>query len=291
MLSTFGTILLIFSMLLGGSSVTVAAAQNSLPEQSLYNVKLLSEQVWTNLQTTPESEFDLALALEGRRASEIEQLLESGVAPTEEVLTRFQAQIDEAIRLALNLSQDQAALAFQQMKVQLQTQDQAMQQIRLNSNANTQAVLFQALEMMQNRLQVVANGEALYQQNQNQFQNQNGAAWSTDQNDESATDSVIADGSGNPWTTGTPTPLSGYGSGNGDGNPWTTGTPTPYSGYGEGNGGNPWTTGTPTPYSGYGDGNGGNPWTTGTPTPFSGYGDGNGDNAGGNTGGNTNGNH
>jgi hypothetical protein len=234
MFSTLGTIMLIIAFVFGGSGVTVAAAQNSQPDQLLYDVKLLSENTLLNLTSSPKSQFNLALGFETRRADEILTILESGGVLSAEVMTRFQSQIDQAIRLALNLSDDQVIQAFEQIQTRLQTQQQALIQVQTNGSPMAKAAMIQTREMIQARLQILEAGEENYLQLREQLrlQDQQNNLDQQNANTPSAQGSQMAPGTdaGNPWTTGTPTPGSGYGPGSGTGDCITC---TP-SGYGAG---------------------------------------------------------
>jgi len=248
MLSTFASIMIALSLLLGGSGVTVAAAQASQPGDVLYNIKLLSENTLMDLTSNPDSQLNLALDLADRRAIEIQELLVAGEIPTEETQTRYRDQIEQAIILALNLPEDKVIAAFEKIQTRLQSQIELLSQTRTNGSENAIAAMTQTREMVQERLQILENGQTNLLQIQEQLR--------------------IQDQIGNPDQQKTSSP-SEQGSqsapGTGDGNPWTTGTPTPGSSYGPGESSNPWTTGTPTPGSGYGPGEGTGDCTTCTP--------------------------
>ncbi len=261
MLTTLTSILIAIGLLLGGGGVTVAAAQASLPEDALYNLKLLSESTLMSVTSSPDSQFDLALDFLDRRAAEIEDLVLAGEMPSDETQTRYRDQVEQAIILALNLPADQVSQAFEQIQNHLQTQDEAFVMLQNNGAETQNMVLSQTRNMIQERLQILEVG--LNNMNQNQQQNGNPAELLTPLSG-LGNQPTTETGNGNPWTTGTPTPGSGYGPGESS-NPWTTGTPTPGSGYGPGESSNPWTTGTPTPGSGYGPGDGTGYCTTCTP--------------------------
>lgn len=279
MFGALGTILLIVSLILGGSGATVAAAQNSLPDQALYPVKTWSEDVRTGMTSSTQTRLELALEYTSRRAEELQVMLRAGQTPPEAVQARMQAEIDLSIQLAAGQPDRQAVQAFEQIRQQLQVHEQVFLNLGKPTDPKAEALLDRTRTMLQDRLHLCEVGlkdpAMLRQQLRDRDQKQDGGK----------TPSAPAlmpstAGKANPWTTGTPTPGSSYGPGPGDGAGTTVGD----------GGDNPWTTGTPTPGSGYGpgpgDGAGGNnPWTTGTPTPGSGYGPGPGDGSGSGSGG------
>ena len=297
MLSTLATVLLVVSIIFGGG-VTVAAAQSSQPDQALYGVKILSENVRFDLTTKPQAQYQLALDFANRRVEEMQAMVQAGSVPPEGLQTRYQAQVEQAIRIAANLPDEEAVQALAQVQTRLQSQEQMLLQMQAGANPEAEAALVRSRQMVQERLQMVINGLSDPVQLRNQLQQQGGMGGPQnngqqgenqmggmqepptkgEQNGQGTQVMGTGMGDGNPWTDDTPTPGSGYGPGPGTGD-CTGCTPS-----GSGMGSNPWTTGTPTPDSSYGPGPGGgmgsNPYTTGTPTPGSSYGPGPGDGGG-----------
>ncbi|MEW6504708.1 MAG: DUF5667 domain-containing protein [Chloroflexota bacterium] len=279
-------LVLVLSLVFGGGGATVAAAQSSLPDQPLYGLKLWSEDARLNFTNQPESGWQVALQFAERRIAEIRAMIEAGKQPDEALQTRYEAQLEQALRFAQNLPDEQALRALEQIRERLRLQEQQMSELPAN-----QAVVARTRSMIQQRLQWVENGLEDPQQFRQRLQQRllqdevppaqpgGGNPWTDETPTPGSGYGPGGAGSGNPWTDDTPTPGSGYGpGGTGSGNPWTDDTPTPGSGYGPGGtgSGNPWTDETPTPGSGYGPGGAGsgNPWTDETPTPGSGYGPG-----------------
>ncbi|BAJ62109.1 DUF5667 domain-containing protein [Anaerolinea thermophila] len=267
-MSPLVTLMLIVSLLFGGTGVTAVAAQNSLPDEPLYPVKLLTEQVRTELTTREQAQLALMLELANRRAEEANRLMAMGKAPSEALLARWQTHLEQATRLALQLGDEEARQAL------LRVQETLRQQMQWASSTASPA---RVREMLQEQQRLVEQGIAEPEQLRQRLR-QN-APMQTAEPGENR----------NPWTDETPTPGSGYGPGPGTGdcttctptgggsqNPWTDETPTPGSGYGPGPGTGDCTTCTPT------GGGSQNPWTDGTPTPGSGYGPGPGNESGGN---------
>ncbi len=248
MFSTLATILLVVSLVVGGGGATLVSAQSSQPDQPLYSVKLWSEDFRLGVTTNPQAQVELVLDFANRRVAEIQTALEAGDELSQEVQSRYQNEVEQAIRYALNLPDDQALLALAQIHTQLQLHEQDLAQVQMNGSPPAEAVLSQTRLMLQERLVWVADGLAdpaqlrdqLRQRDQQSNPNLQNTATQTVQDTQTTSET----GSGNPWVIGTPTPGSGYGPGScvdctpvGEGsNPWTTGTPTPGSGYGPGPG-------------------------------------------------------
>ncbi len=169
MLSTLTAIILAISILLGGSGLSVAAAQSSLPDGFLYKLKLLSEEVYMDLTAEPQAQFQIALELIDRRGEEINLLIEAGDDLTAETTNRFREQIEQTIRLALNLPEDQVVPAFEQIQYRLAGQLETMTQLQLAGLGVQTEVMLQTQAMIHERIQLLENGQGNILQLQEQL--------------------------------------------------------------------------------------------------------------------------
>jgi Domain of unknown function (DUF5667) len=254
MLSTLTTLIVAFTLIIGGGGLTLASAQNSMPDQPLYNLKMWSEALRLNLAADPQAAWQLAQSFAERRAAETRAMLAAGQSPSEAIQARYQSQVELAIRLAGGLPDDQALPALEQTRKMLRNQELVLSQLQLQNDAQSQAVRERIRLMLQERLNWVNAGIE-----RQQHRNGSPAKSPTSTGQPTATveppakltpagaapTSASPNEAGNAWTSGTPTPGSGYGPGPGDGtcdactpagssNPWTTGTSTPGSSYGPG---------------------------------------------------------
>ncbi|BCX04012.1 MAG: hypothetical protein KatS3mg053_1950 [Candidatus Roseilinea sp.] len=81
------------------SMTIVIVAQDSLPNQPLYPVKLWSEDVQLSLTVEPESRLKLLIRFINCRVSELNALHQRGESPAPWFMLRLEEQIDEAQRL------------------------------------------------------------------------------------------------------------------------------------------------------------------------------------------------
>jgi len=286
---TITTILIIFSMILGGTSATVYAAQDSLPEQTLYPVKVLSEDLAIQIPRSPARKLVLLLDYADRRVTELGALVDSGDQPPESLVERYEVHLDRALQLVSEMEASRMLAALTQVQSRLEKQARYLENLPHDG-----ALLIRARETIRLRLRWAEFGLADPEQFRHQARERHrfhqppefpggfapgpnpeapGAGYGPGPNQPPGS----GDGEG-PWcyATGTPNQGDGYGPGScqtpGGGGygpgPCPTGTPTPGSGYGPGPGPNP----SHTPGSGEGYGPG--PYVTGTPTPGSGYGSG-----------------
>jgi hypothetical protein len=252
MFQIFGTLILAISLLLGAGGITTLAAQSSLPDAPLYALKLWSEEARLNLASAPE-DWQLVLEFAERRVAEIQQMVENGQTPPEAVQIRLREQSEQAIRLALSGQDDEVLPALEQIRLRLEKQMRLLMALHSDGNPGLEAALVQARQTLQERQGWVEDGlhepNWLREQLRLRLSNPELPFNTQEQNRYHTAQPEVQNQSGNTGCLNC-TPLGTESSGN----PWTTDTPTPGSGYGEGQGSNPWTTGTPIPGSGYGSG-------------------------------------
>ena len=113
-LKTLMAVALAAFIILSGSSITVAAAQSSLPGEPLYAIKSWSEDARLSMTHSTEAKLNLTLDYTNRRLDEISGLLAGGQEFSDQSSDRFQEELENALQLAaqLNDTQLQAALGL-----------------------------------------------------------------------------------------------------------------------------------------------------------------------------------
>jgi hypothetical protein len=180
-MSTLGTIILIISLIVGGSGVTAVSAQNSLPDSSLYPVKLLTEDIQFSFTHDPYARWQLSLQLTESRMEEIRTMLSSGTVPSEAVLQRLNTRLEQTLQLANGLGGDQAKQALTRTQLRLETQAQMMMQVQTSTSEGL-AIRARVQQMIQERIRQTQTGldnplqlqQQLQQQTQQQLQQQQG---------------------------------------------------------------------------------------------------------------------
>ena len=236
MFTTLATILVALTLVFGGGGITLASAQNSLPDQPLYNLKLWTEELRFSLVSEPQAAWQLSLAFADRRAAEVQAMFGASQPLPQTVQERYRSQVEQAIRLANGLPDDQALNALEQTQERLRLQERALNQLQLQNDPQAQAIQERMRLMLQERLNWV-DGDI-----QRRQQRQGSPAQPAADESPTATSQPTA----TVETPIAPSPGSGYGPGAGDGtcdactpnagesNPWTTSVPTPGSSYGPG---------------------------------------------------------
>lgn len=158
MLGTLGTVMLIISLLLGGSGVTVAAAQGSMPDQMLYPVKTWSEQVRVEFSAKDYTRLQLALDLANRRAEEMQYMLEEGKVPAEALQQQYQAQIEQMLQLAAGQEDAEMTRSLEQIRDLLRLHLQQFDGLGSQADPVQDTLLLRTRTMLQDRLKLCDDG-------------------------------------------------------------------------------------------------------------------------------------
>ena len=224
MFNALASLILIISLVLGGGGVTAAAAQGSLPDDPLYQVKLWGEDIRLWLAVDPQDKIDLLMTYTNRRAEEIQSMVQAGNTPPEAVLARYQHQVEQTIRWAGELPVADAGPALEKIRTGLQNQEQAMQQFQANNPGLADSLMEQTRQMLRDRLGWVDEGLAAPDLLKVQIQQRDRDQVNKPTREPQSTQDSRSTGNGNPWASGTPTPGGGTGPGPGP-NPSATCTP------------------------------------------------------------------
>lgn len=157
------TLTLVVSLLLGGGA-TVAAAQDDLPNEPLYRLKLLTEDATLALNDDPEEHANLLLEMAEIRLDEIDALTDMEISPPEEVGERLEEHLNQALELAEELDDE----TCEQLLLDLE------ELIQYHNDGNMEALRTRTREMLQEHLQLadesLADFEELHEKMQEQMQ-------------------------------------------------------------------------------------------------------------------------
>ena len=132
------TFLVVAALAVGGTGATVYAAQDSLPNQPLYAVKLATEQARLTWAVDPGDQVDLLLAFTQTRLREMARLIEQNQTIPEPVTARLQTQLQLTLQTAAQLRNTEMTTVLAQIRQATETQLQTLTQLRLAApdNAN-----------------------------------------------------------------------------------------------------------------------------------------------------------
>jgi hypothetical protein len=129
MFATISSIIIALAVVLGGSGITAFAAQDSLPNEVLYPVKLYLEDARYGLTGDPIAQIGLLTAFANNRVDEITGLALQGEAVPNGVVTRLHNNLQTMLQLAAGLDVEATVPALQQIRQNLRTQEQLMSQL------------------------------------------------------------------------------------------------------------------------------------------------------------------
>lgn len=150
---------LLAAALLMGSGATLASAQDDLPNEPLYGVKVFSEEVSLSLTGDPVAKVERLMELAQVRTQEMAALAGEGQAVPEAVLLRLEQHVEQALEIAATL-QDDADLTrtLLQLRDRLQVQDRLLSQLQTDVSAETEPLLTRTRDRLQDRLCQVEDG-------------------------------------------------------------------------------------------------------------------------------------
>jgi len=156
--------------LLFGGGVTVNAAQDDMPNEPLYALKLWSEDVGLQLQNGDEAKVDRLMELAQVRLQEIKQLAETDQPVPDQVRQRLEQHLQQALQTCVNMDDPTLERTLLRMRDQLQQQERDMELLQLHTQDQYQA-LTQTRTLLRERLQLVENGLLNHEMFRYQVQN------------------------------------------------------------------------------------------------------------------------
>ena len=158
MISTITTILIALGILFGGAGATAYAAQDSLPNDVLYNIKILGEDLRLELTKDPQTELEIILDYANRRIDEIATLLMENVVVPEPTATRYQEHLNYALQLASTFDDDEFQTGLQRIRSCLEQQERIMVQAQTNMPEGVNPMMNQIRETIRERIRMVDLG-------------------------------------------------------------------------------------------------------------------------------------
>jgi hypothetical protein len=151
------SILVIAGLLFGGGA-TVNAAQDDLPNEPLYSLKMWTEDLSLQARNDPQQKVDRLMELAQVRIQEMTRLADAGQTVPDQTRLRLEQHIHQALQLCSTLEDKVLDQALLQIRDRLQQQDRDMEQLQLHAPQDVQPVLAQTRTMLQQRLRLVDEG-------------------------------------------------------------------------------------------------------------------------------------
>lgn len=123
-------LLVAVALLFGGGGVTAFAAQDALPNDVLYPVKLATEDLQLGLTSNPADQIDLLENWIDRRFEEMRELTNAGEVVPLESAYRLERQLGQALQIAAQIGDPEQAQQLQRLQLRLETNMKTMEQLR-----------------------------------------------------------------------------------------------------------------------------------------------------------------
>jgi hypothetical protein len=141
------------------SSISVYAAQNSLPGEPLYPIKSFSEDMRLSLTFSTQTKLHLTLDFTNRRMGEIRSLIADGRSVPVQAANRYQHELEDALQLAAQLDDSQLKNALNQVRISAQNQGLTVEELKLQQPNQDSTAFLRLQERLQEQVQLSAIGE------------------------------------------------------------------------------------------------------------------------------------
>ncbi len=152
------SVIAVLALALGSIGGTVYAAQTSGPDDLLYGVKTLTEDIQVGLESNPEDRLDLFTQFASRRLTEIQAQVDAGEEVSEKALALLEKHTQKMLEEAANIGEQGIGAALRQIEQNLQKQNQMMAELDKQHPQGSPPGLLKAQEKIRERLELVENG-------------------------------------------------------------------------------------------------------------------------------------
>lgn len=151
------TLLVIAGLLFGGGTA-VNAAQDDLPDQPLYQLKLWTEGLSLQFQNQPEEKVERLMELAQIRVQEMAQLAEKGNPMPDQVRQRLEQHVQQAFQICSGMEDAELEGCLVQLQEQLQYRYREMEQLMTNAPEGVDPIMEQTRAMLQLHLNLAEGG-------------------------------------------------------------------------------------------------------------------------------------
>ncbi|MFZ2096046.1 MAG: DUF5667 domain-containing protein [Anaerolineales bacterium] len=150
---------ILVAIILVGSSITVYAAQSSLPGEPLYTIKSISEDVRLSMALSAKAKLDLTLTYTNRRVSEISSLISEGQALPDQTSDRYQQELEHALELAAQMEDQQMQVSLGEIKKVAENQGMTMAKLLASLPEQASPAIIRLRERLQEQVMLSSFGE------------------------------------------------------------------------------------------------------------------------------------
>jgi hypothetical protein len=152
------SVIAVLALALGSLGGTVYAAQASGPNDLLYSVKTLSEDIQVSLESDPQDRLNLYTQFASRRLAEIQAQVDAEEEVSEKALALLEKHTQKMLEEAAKMGEQGMSNALRQIEQNLQKQNQMMAEMGKEHPQGGPPGLLKAQEKIRERLELVGNG-------------------------------------------------------------------------------------------------------------------------------------
>jgi hypothetical protein len=156
--STAAAVCMVLALLLVSGGTVVFASQSSQPNQILYPVKLLSEDVRLGLAANSESQFQLNMEFAERRLDEIDKLDQTGQDAGVQVTDRLQNELNSAIDSAASLDNTGVIKTMKNLQANLLRHKDHLIKLQSLANPNAMAKYTRVVKILEQKVSLAEQG-------------------------------------------------------------------------------------------------------------------------------------
>ncbi len=149
---------MVLALLLVSGGTVVFASQSSQPNQILYPVKLLSEDVRLGLAANSESQFQLNMEFAERRLDEIDKLDQTGQDAGVQVTDRLQNELNSALDSAASLDNTGAVKAMENLQANLLRHKDQLIKLQSLANPHAMAKYTRVVKILEQKVSLAKQG-------------------------------------------------------------------------------------------------------------------------------------
>ncbi len=158
--TAIASILIALMITFGAVGGTVYASQGSLPNQTLYAVKTLTENVQLRFADQPQEKIDLLEKFANRRMEEVAALSEQGQDIPQNTLNRFEQHMETMLQLSAELEEESQAQSLSQIRNALRAHEQVINKLANRESGTAEQALLRVQEKLRARIQLIEEGLA-----------------------------------------------------------------------------------------------------------------------------------
>lgn len=156
--TAIASILIALMITFGAVGGTVYASQDSLPNQPLYAVKTLTEDIQMRFADQPQEKIDLLEEFSNRRIEEVTALNEQGKEIPQNTFTRFEQHTEIMLQLSAELNEESQAQSLSQIRNALRVHEEVIHKLANRESGKAEQALLRVQEKLQAQIQLVEEG-------------------------------------------------------------------------------------------------------------------------------------